>query len=214
MDRMNHAEHDLAGEGRKRRRRFIDRVRNLAPSMDRVVQSPIAKSFARAEKFPRVGQRYFADRFNSRVALSVVVVDFRGIQSIEHTPKMIQTMPVMPAHKGIECRWNLCGVGHVVEGHEQRFALAEDFLHGVKNDSGVHLRKKLPIIGTVRRQMNRMDGGTDGSDNGKTKEQTMIALDLDAENRKVTDDSPADHAKGEASAEPCKPRHKEQDGSN
>ena len=55
----------------------------------------------------RLGQRCFAYRFKSRTAFSGVVVDFRSIQSIEHTPKMIKAMPVMPAHGSIERRRDL-----------------------------------------------------------------------------------------------------------
>jgi hypothetical protein len=129
MDGMNDTEHDFPGDRRKRLRRFVGGLRNLAPGMDWVIQNPVAKAFARTEKLPRVNPRDFADRFNFPVALSVVVVDLRCVQPIEYAPEMIEAVPVMAAHRSVEGRWDLCRVSRIIERAEQSLSLAQHLFH-------------------------------------------------------------------------------------
>ena len=101
----------------------------------------------------RLGKCKVAIVLNPRIAVTMIVVYFIGIEPVQQTLEMIETMTVMPTNRGIECRRQLSRIFFVVDSAQKGLPLAQDV-----SDGGVQrrlLHRRAPITGIIRRLMKR-----------------------------------------------------------
>ena len=95
-------------------------------------------------QFARRVERREAIVFNERAALAMIVVQVALRRRVQQAPEMIEAMPIMSAHRGVERNRHPAAVGPVADFLQENFTLAEGFDHGLNQFAavrcGVHRR--------------------------------------------------------------------------
>ena len=84
----------------------------------------------------RFCERKCAIVLNARISVPMIIIDLIGIQSLQETLEMIETMPVMASYCGTEHVWHFARVIFVLERVQQEFALVQNFCDGILQRRG------------------------------------------------------------------------------